>query len=259
MGYLFSWLSLSKYATEKALDASELIIIVSGFVLAFGAVGEYLEEHNRLPKWMKWPKLVFILMVVVSLIGEFVGDAGVFVFSKELQKLEGAEIEALDLKATAARDKADEAGRRAEQVRHVADGLAQTLLGVQQEAKDLSRDTAAAKARLVELLPRHILVRQGEKELLADIEPFKGQKVELQLCHGLEGDFETNFLTQALVDVLNKAKWDVHSAVRLACISGIGVSVYTNWESSSSTLDAANALGRILQKALLEQNGTSSR
>ncbi|MBV9155504.1 MAG: hypothetical protein JO097_04535 [Acidobacteriaceae bacterium] len=102
MGYLFSWPSLSKFAVEEWLNRSEILIILAGFVLAFGAIGEYLDDHSRLPKWMAWPKLAFILMVVISLIGEFVGDAGVFVFSKELQRIEGNEVDALDRRAKAA-------------------------------------------------------------------------------------------------------------------------------------------------------------
>jgi hypothetical protein len=94
MGYLFALFSLSKSATETALNVSELTILAAGLLLAFGATGEYLEEHNRLPCWMAWPKLVFILIVVTSLIGEFLGDAGVYVFSSELQSISDRELEA---------------------------------------------------------------------------------------------------------------------------------------------------------------------
>ncbi len=109
MGYLLSWPSLSKFAAENWLNSSEILIIAAGFVLAFGAIGEYLEEHGRLPCWIAWPKIVFILMVVISLVGEFLGDAGVFVFPNELQRIEGAEIEALDKKAKTASEDADKA------------------------------------------------------------------------------------------------------------------------------------------------------
>src|ERR1700727_2355245 len=80
---------LSKSAAEIALDASELIIILSGFVLLIGAAGEYLEEHKKLPQWTKWP---FVWMVVISLLGEFAGDAGVFIFSRRLQTIADGEF-----------------------------------------------------------------------------------------------------------------------------------------------------------------------
>jgi hypothetical protein len=96
MGYL----SLSKAAAETALDGSEILLIVSGLVLAFGAIGEYLLDHERkLPRWIRWPKLAFILMVVVSLIGEFSGDAGVFFFSRQLQAISDGEYAALNKEA----------------------------------------------------------------------------------------------------------------------------------------------------------------
>ena len=93
-----SALEILKSATESALNDSEIGLLVSGLVLAVGAIGEYLEEHGKLPRWMGWPKLVFIGMVVFGLIGEFVGDAGVFVFSGHLQTIGDSEIADLNTK-----------------------------------------------------------------------------------------------------------------------------------------------------------------
>jgi hypothetical protein len=90
-GYLFSGISLSKSSAESGLEIFELLIIAAGFVLTLGAIGEYLEDHKRLPSCLNFPKLVFIVMVVAGLIGEFVGDAGVFVFSGSLQSIQDEE------------------------------------------------------------------------------------------------------------------------------------------------------------------------
>jgi hypothetical protein len=93
MGYLFSLLaSMSKATTETFLNISELVILGSGFLLAFGAIGEYLVEHGKLLTWIRWPKIVFVVMVVVSLIGEFLGDAGVYIFSSHLQTISDQEL-----------------------------------------------------------------------------------------------------------------------------------------------------------------------
>jgi hypothetical protein len=92
MGY---FLSLSKETTEHWLNASELMLLVCGLVLAYGAAGEYLEEHGKLPRWMRWarePKLVFVWMVAISLFGEFSGDAGVYIFSGQLQTISDTEL-----------------------------------------------------------------------------------------------------------------------------------------------------------------------
>jgi hypothetical protein len=113
MGYCVSLLVLSKSATESLLDASEIVLIVSGFVLLFGAVGEYLEAHGKLPRWIKWPKLVFILMVVASLVGEFIGDGGVFLFSRHLQTISEKEFADLNAEAGEARKTAGAANERA--------------------------------------------------------------------------------------------------------------------------------------------------
>ena len=86
MGY---FISLSKSATETRLKAAELTILFSGLALVLGAIGEYLEDQDKLPKWTK---PIFILMVVGSLIGEFVGDAGVYLFSEQLQTINDREI-----------------------------------------------------------------------------------------------------------------------------------------------------------------------
>jgi hypothetical protein len=92
MGY---FLSLSKETTEHWLNAAELMLLVCGLVLAYGAAGEYLEEHGKLPRSMRWarePKLVFVWMVAISLFGEFAGDAGVYIFSGQLQTISDTEL-----------------------------------------------------------------------------------------------------------------------------------------------------------------------
>lgn len=102
MGYLLSFISLSKSSTETGLNVSEVLLLVCGFVLAFGAVGEYLEAHEKLPNWLKWsrrPKLVFVWLVALSLVGEFVGDAGIFIFSGHLQTISDGEFAVLNKSA----------------------------------------------------------------------------------------------------------------------------------------------------------------
>jgi hypothetical protein len=66
---------------------------------------------GRIPQKEKWKKyLVAFQIMVLSGIGvELLSDAGVFLFSERLQKLEGADIEALDKKARDAGDKAADA------------------------------------------------------------------------------------------------------------------------------------------------------
>ena len=46
MGYFFSFISLSKSGTETGLDTCEIILLVCGLVLAYGAAGEYIEGNS---------------------------------------------------------------------------------------------------------------------------------------------------------------------------------------------------------------------
>jgi hypothetical protein len=143
-----------------ALDISEIVLLVSGALLFFGALGEYLEDHNRLPQWMRWPKLIFEIIVAVSLAGELIADGGVFVFSHHLQKLEGADIEALQKKATkalsdstsaldkakSAADVADTAKLESGNAKDTASAAESVARAAQQEANAFARDIASAKA-----------------------------------------------------------------------------------------------------------------
>src|SRR5579859_1339859 len=95
MGYFFSLLFLSKSATSIDLDISEAFLLISGLLLLVGAIGEYLEDHKRLPRWANWPKLTFEIIVAVSLAGEFIAYGGVFVFSRHLQSIDDAEVSSL--------------------------------------------------------------------------------------------------------------------------------------------------------------------
>ena len=258
-------LAASKSGTETALDVSEIFLIVSGLILTWGAIGEYLEEHDKLPRWMKWPKLVFILMVVVGLLGEFFSDAGVYVFSRHLQTLEGADIKALEITSakalsdsTAAIDEAKTAlgvadaakteSGKAKEAASTAESVAHTA---RKEADSFEKDIASSKEQLLMMSARYKLIRKGEAEFIKAIEAFPGQQVELQLCRALvDTDNETGALYQSLVDLLSKAKWEIHVAVWQSCINGMGVSVWANNGSRASTMAAANALGRILDKLL---------
>ena len=98
---LGSW---SKSTVEANLRTSEFVLIVSGLVLLIGIVGEYYTDKER-KKWLA----VFQIMVILGLFVELLADAGVFVFSERLQKLEGADIQALDKKAREAGERADNA------------------------------------------------------------------------------------------------------------------------------------------------------
>jgi len=173
MGYFSSLLSLSKFATETALNVAELVIIASGLLLAFGAIGEYLEEHDRLPRWMAWPKLVFIILVVASLIGEFLGDAGVFVFSEHLQSINDQEEEALRMRVKSEIDA-----------------------------------RIAHEQEVLEQGPRDLMLSAKRSETLVNsLGQFKGQKVQIRKCQF--NDKEAGDTATRLTALFELARWDV--------------------------------------------------
>jgi hypothetical protein len=96
--------SLPKSTVETALHVSEIVLLAGGLLLLVGIWGEYRKKE-------KWEKYLgaFQIMVLAGIGVELLGDAGVFLFSESLQRLEGADIQALDKKARDATDKATDA------------------------------------------------------------------------------------------------------------------------------------------------------
>src|ERR1035441_3667004 len=242
MGYSFSPLLISKSSTETILNVSEILLIVSGFVLTFGAIGEYLEEHGKLPKWMKWPKLVFVFMVALSLVGEFLSDAGVFFSSSKLQTISDGEFAGLNKEAGDARKTAGTADERSKLLEASNKQLGIDLEAEKQKTADVEKEAAALRIKAAELEASNIqterrltlmsarskLIDKGESEFLNATGPFKGQKVEIQLCRGLANDWETGMLWGTLSAVLTRAGWDVHTTSLARCNSGLGVAVFTS-------------------------------
>jgi len=218
MGYLLSWLSLSKSTAETGLNVSESLLVLCGLVLAFGAAGEYIEEHGTLPRWMAWsrrPKLVFVWMVAISLMGEFIGDAGVFLFSGTMQNIQ--DQEANDLR------------RRIE--------------------REIDARLAIEK-RLMAMGPRSTLLYGSSREkFVGHLLAFAGQKAELRICDLIPKNLfrprasdETMQLAMILQYVLSHdAKWSVSQLADDNCNGG-GVMLSVSHSAPQNTLDAVKAL-----------------
>jgi hypothetical protein len=208
MGYFFSSLLLSKPATETLLDVSEVLLIACGFVLAFGCIGEYLEEHRKLPRWMAWPKLVFITMVVASLIGEFFSDAGVFLFSRHLQTISEGEFAALNKEAGDARDEAGHAMERASK----ADERASAN---EKEAGRLRLDLVAAELRLeavrVWAAGRRISEKQ-HREFVRELKLYPSPRYRVSITK--LADDEAGTFAEDIMRVLGEAGWGVNINAR---------------------------------------------
>src|ERR1700677_2062865 len=90
--------SLSDSETKAWLVASEILLIVATTVLVFGLIGEWSDSEtwkNRI--WYKVAKAA----VIVGVIGELFGDAGIFETSARLDSIR--ELDNLKLQERAAK------------------------------------------------------------------------------------------------------------------------------------------------------------
>jgi hypothetical protein len=235
MGY---FLSLSKAEVSTALDASEWSILLFGLLLVIGIFGEY----DKVPKPMaKWPKAVFEIMVMIGVAGELLGDGGVFLFSRQLQRIEGADLQELNRKAekaladangaigkaTAASDisgsakaeadiargSAAEAGALARGARQEADSFEKDILSAKRQATEaenhlaqaLQRAASAEAAVEVERLARapRILNAAQQARIAAKLKPFANTPYELSV----NATPETANLLEAVDAILRAAGW----------------------------------------------------
>jgi hypothetical protein len=184
MGYFLSF-SLSKPATETLLDVSEIILIGAGLILTVGAIGEYLEEHGRLPRWIAWPRVVFIIMVVAGLLGEFFSDAGVFVFSRHLQTIADLEIAHLE---------ASNVGLR----KDFADAQKETALAI-----DRAAAADLARVKLEASMEWRKLSKEQEIKLCSELGPQLAKKYHV---NAIFGDMEAESYAVSIGDALDRCE-----------------------------------------------------
>jgi hypothetical protein len=226
--------SLSESATNLDLDISEWFLLICGFVLVIGIFGEY----GKLPKRLfTWSTATFATLVMVAIAGEFFGDAGVFVFSRHLQKLEGADIQTLSQKSEVALANANDAdnqaksavalldtARRDSDVAKQSAGRAQTLARqARKEADSFENDiltakehAASAESHLADALKqaadataelqrleasRSVINTSG---LVSALEPFKNTEYTFV---SVFADEESIQLLRSIDDVLQRAGW----------------------------------------------------
>lgn len=131
--------------------------------------------------------MVFVWMVALSLVGEFVGDAGVFVFSGHLQTINDGEYAALNKEAGLARKDAGDANREAAKLRIRAEELEEQIL---------------------ELGPRDLLLYgKREETLVNSLRQFKGQKVQVRIC--VFANNEVRDTAERLTALFKIAEWTV--------------------------------------------------
>jgi hypothetical protein len=254
---LWDWTSIdSVRSVHNALEGGALIffaLLVLFDVLAHLSEDKHKDRARTLERVGLWCFGIAVMFEMVA-----------YPYSKRNDELSGNEIHSLGTISNQARRDAGAAVGSANDAVGVSDAAkatsdkavttaehADTLArGARQEADSFEKEIASAKQQLKLISARYKLIQEGKTEFLNAITPFAGQKVELQVGRGLLAvGSETSFLEGSIRELLTTAKWDVHNAVWQG--SGIGVIVFANNGSSTSTMNAANALGRILDKLLM--------
>jgi len=244
--FLDSW---SKSTLETALHISEGLLLLAGLVLLIGIWGEYRKGE----RWKKW-LTIFQIMVIAGIGAELFADAGVFLFSESLQRLEGADIQALDNKAREAGDRAADAiGKskiavnRAEAAdntsKEAADESAKAersavsaldlAKGARQEADSFEKDIVSAKKQAAEAESHLEEARKRAAETAAELDRVKSPRsltnvpelVEtLKPFRGTEfmfasvyGDNESLQFLKQIGSVLEQAGWkrQKHSGINI--------------------------------------------
>jgi len=244
--FLDSW---PKSTLETALHISEGLLLLAGLVLLIGIWGEYRKGEQ----WKKW-LAVFQIMVLAGIGAELFADAGVFLFSESLQRLEGADIQALDNKAREAGDRAadaigkskiavnraeaaDSTSKEAADESGKAERSAVTALdlakGARQEADSFEKDIVSAKKQAAEAESHLDEARKRAAETTAELDriksprsltnlpelvetlkPFKGTEF---MFASVFSDDESFQLLKQIDSVLNQAGWKrlKHSEINL--------------------------------------------
>lgn len=205
-----------------------------------------------------WPKAVFEILIMVGVAGELLGDGGVFLFSRQLQILEGDDIKTLDTKTRSALDRAGTADTKAQSAFNMADKAQGKTDAVAKQADALgirmnntSRQLGKLEGESL-LLRRQILFQEPRSDLLfAHAHPFVeamrqfvGQKIEIRLnlltIQDPKDAEETRLFASMIQFLLGTVSgWSISGAQG---DMGWGVTVVVSRKSSPNTRNAAAAL-----------------
>jgi hypothetical protein len=126
-------LSLSTLSEPDAnwwLGASELTLVASAIVLTVGLIGEWPDSESWKKRWLYNAAKV---AVVLGVVGELIGDAGIFETSARLAVLQHAAIDHANTQVAAANERAGSAIERAAKLEKDAEELHAQNLALEQQ------------------------------------------------------------------------------------------------------------------------------
>jgi hypothetical protein len=98
--------AMAKSAAAAGLHWSEISLMIGGFIVVVGLIGEYVE------RWKHYLK-VFEVMVILGVAIELIADGGIYVFSERVQEIADLQVATLERESSNAKKMAAEAMERA--------------------------------------------------------------------------------------------------------------------------------------------------
>lgn len=235
---------MSKESSSVALDTSEWLLLIFGALLGIGIIGEYAQR-----KWWKDRIRYWQICVIVGVLGELLSDGSIFLFSRRLQRLEGAELTDLSNKARNALNDAATAKSRSDSAQQDALTVENDITHAKGEIADertelnaLQSETAALRKGLRFVGARSDLVIENMSRCIDAWRPFAGEKFEI--WQERNPDWETRNLIETLDTTLSFSQW---SAVRRRVFAvPPGLIVTIGPTASDKTHKAASVLASVL-------------
>jgi hypothetical protein len=241
----------SKSVAELWLSRGELGLVVFGAAIIIGIAGEYFAErraHRRERSWIPsvdqnkhWDwEAIFAFVVVLSVVGEFVSDADIWVTSDALQTISDTEIGSAEQLAETAATEANDAIVK---------------------AKEANTTSSTAQERLTQLLEKESDLEKRQSDLLDVLTPPQleyGQfstdlRVEsVPVIIEAEPDPNSQFFALDLDAAFRQAQWPQRSIVKapISFLDGIWIK-YLYSTNDDSPHKAAEAVCRALSAQLL--------
>jgi hypothetical protein len=259
---ILTFSTLPESESETWLGVSEALLIVSAILLTLGLLGEWPDSDS----WKKrFIYKVAKACVIIGVVGELLGDAGIFETSRRLQGLQDkAVIVATDratdagFDAALANKLAGEATERAAQLEKdaanarasVAEANATAAKAIENAANanaraaQLEKDAANVRLeqeRLKQAVSWHLFTQEEADKLIAAL-----KSVPLTVTNSVEivsiaGDAQSDLLGKQLATIFRTALWTVWlSSMSFDSPPGIQISEPPN-ETTSAIRDAFRA------------------
>jgi hypothetical protein len=224
--------SLSRGATLCALDIAQLGVFIFGFFFLVG----WIAEETTKERWKRY-RMLFVIMAIGGVAGEWIADIAVFALSEHLQTISDKEVAKLKLDTQhLATEQAEASERVANAQRDAAEANARAA-----EANQKAEEDRVARLKIEQRFADRTLTNEQIAAIAAKLRPFVPQAYEITPYWDMKESMSiTNRIYQALV----LAGWTQNEPQKGRAMLGgvVGVLVYIHPAAGSKTKDAANSL-----------------